>query len=105
MADVFANSTCGLPYVEAIADFNFVSSCALPDPPPPIYDCPDVDINIPLVGLIGPTGPQGFAGPCPTLNIQATAIAALGPQASVQVFVANGPPEVDRKSTRLNSSH
>ena len=94
MADVFANSTCGLPYVEAISNFDFVSSCTLPDPPPPIYDCPDVDINIPLVGLTGPTGPQGLTGPCPTLNIQATATAASGPQASVQVFVEIGRAHV-----------
>ena len=89
MADVFANSGCSLPFTEAIDDFNFISSCTLPDPPAPIYDCPDVDIQIPLIGFTGPTGPQGITGPCPALSIVTTTTVTSGYKALVEATVQN----------------
>jgi hypothetical protein len=49
--------------VDPIPDLPFISDCGVPDPLPPIDDCPDVDLPIPISGQIGPMGPEGPQGP------------------------------------------
>ena len=63
MPSVFDTTKCGLPSVPAIGEFIFIADCTVPQAPPPIYDCPDLDLELPNTGPIGPGGPPGPPGP------------------------------------------
>ena len=55
MGNVFHLSDCPIESVPQIAEFNFVVDLVVPCPVPPIYDCPDIEIDLPIPG---PRGPQ-----------------------------------------------
>jgi hypothetical protein len=93
MPEVFDSSKCGLPSIGAISDFAFVSDCVVPEPPPPINDCPNIDVNSPLIpppGIAGPAGPAGPEGPCAKVSLSATAVAVPGTVPSVSISPNKG---------------
>lgn len=81
MGSVFnTNTKCSLPSIPAIGNFDFISDCTVPETPPPIYECPDLEFDLPFAGPAGPVGPPGspgipgvpgIAGPCPDFDITA----------------------------------
>ena len=60
---------CSLPLLEAIEPGNLLSDCEVPSAPDPIFECPNLDIPLPLpgppgtAGTPGPPGPPGQDGP------------------------------------------
>jgi hypothetical protein len=74
------NTKCSLPSIPAIGGFDFISDCTVPDAPPPIYECPDMEFDLPFAGPAGPAGvpgPPGIPGPagagqCPEMSVSAT---------------------------------
>ena len=53
MGSVFnTNTKCSLPSIPAIGGFDFISDCTVPDAPPPIYECPDMEFTCPLQVLL-----------------------------------------------------
>lgn len=84
MGSVFnTNTKCSLPSIPAIGNFDFISDCTVPETPPPIYECPDLEFDLPFAGppgpagIAGPPGPPGVAGVagiglCPEITISAT---------------------------------
>lgn len=84
MGSVFnTNTKCSLPSIPAIGNFDFISDCTVPETPPPIYECPDLEFDLPFAGPAGPVGPPGspgipgvpgvagITGPCPDFDITA----------------------------------
>jgi hypothetical protein len=81
MGSVFnTNTKCSLPSIPAIGGFDFISDCTVPDAPPPIYECPDMEFDLPFAGPAGPAGVPGppgapgaaGAGQCPEMSVSAT---------------------------------
>ena len=72
---VFNPKKCTIPDVPPIEDMPVIVDCEVPESPPPIMDCPDLDLPIPaILGWIGfecyggpygppPGGPPGVPGP------------------------------------------
>ncbi len=52
---------CGF-IVDPIPEVPLISDCGIPDAYPPINDCPDVDLPIPVHGEPGPPGADGIDG-------------------------------------------
>lgn len=82
MPSVFDTTKCDLPSIPAIGDFAFIADCTVPSAPPPIYECPDIDFELPIAGPAGPIGPPGPAGApgadgaCPSIAVSlATSLA------------------------------
>jgi len=80
VGSVFDTTTkCSLPSIPAIGGFDFISDCTVPDAPPPIYECPDLEFDLPFAGPPGPPGVPGppgipgagIPGPCPDFDITA----------------------------------
>jgi hypothetical protein len=60
---VFNPDDCPIESLPSIGPPTYVSDCEVPPAPPPIFDCPDLDIEAPIPGGPGPPGPQGPQGP------------------------------------------
>jgi hypothetical protein len=76
MPSVFDTTKCDLPSIPAIGDFAFIADCTVPPAPPPIYECPDIDFELPIAGPAGPIGPVGAAGEdgtCPSIAVSIAA--------------------------------
>ena len=79
MPSVFDTTKCDLPSIPAIGDFTFITDCTVPPAPPPIYECPDIDFELPIAGPAGPIGPAGAAGldgadgVCPSIAVSIAA--------------------------------
>jgi hypothetical protein len=79
MPSVFDTSRCSLssiPALPSVGTFTFIADCSVPDAPPPIYDCPDLDFEIPNLGPVGALGPAGAPGidaPCTNVSISIAA--------------------------------
>lgn len=77
MPAIFDTSKCSISSIAAIpADaFAYVDDCEIPFIPPPIMDCPVLDIDLPQIGPVGPAGVAGLPGldgPCPRVNLNVT---------------------------------
>lgn len=80
MPSVFKPKICNnnesLSSIPSIGDFDLLPDYEVPDAPPPIYDCPELDFEIPNLGPIGPPGINGIPGfnaPCNNIKISASA--------------------------------
>ncbi len=72
MPSVFDTSRCNLSSIPSIGDFNFITDCTIADAPPPIYDCPSLDFDLPAITPLGPVGPAGAPGmdaPCTAISL------------------------------------
>ena len=72
MPSVFDTSRCSLSSIPSIGDFTFIENCEIDDAPPPIYDCPSLDFDLPVVVPMGPAGPagaQGLDAPCTVVSL------------------------------------
>jgi hypothetical protein len=89
MPPVFDTSKCSLPSIPAIGDFSFIADCAIPEAPPPIFECPDLSFDLPIAGPAGMPGKDGMPGqlgPCIDLNINGS-VTALETYAEPSVTV------------------
>jgi len=80
MPSVFDTTRCNLSSIPSVGDFTFIKDCSVPEAPPPIYDCPDLDFEIPNLGPIGPAGVNGIPGfnaPCNNIQIATSAVLAF----------------------------
>lgn len=60
---IFDPDKCpGLSSLSSLSSLNFIEDCEVPEAPPAIFDCPDLEIDVPAPGPIGPQGPQGPGG-------------------------------------------
>ena len=64
MPSVFDTSRCSLSSIAGLPSgaFKFTEDCSVPQAPPPIYDVPDLEFDIPNIGPIGPEGVPGIQG-------------------------------------------
>ncbi len=65
---LFDQEKCDVPHVDKL-DFRFISDCTILPAPPPIFDCPDIDIPFDV-----PPPPI----PCPEIAISIDASIAMG---------------------------
>lgn len=65
MPPVFDPTKCPVEEIPRITDFVFIDDCHIPQSPPIIQECPDLDVALPGGGPGGPggIGPPGPAGP------------------------------------------
>ena len=84
---LFDTEKCPVPYVPRVS-FDFISNCEILPAPPPIFDCPDIEIPIdvpPPPFDLPPISIPPICIPCPTLLASATI--EMGDAASVTVTV------------------
>jgi hypothetical protein len=68
MADLFDITKCPVPALPALTDSRILMDCSVPAAPQPIYQCPDIDFDVPLPapepaqGADGPPGDPGDDG-------------------------------------------
>lgn len=62
MSLIFDPNKCAVAPIEALSNFDFIGSCEVPQAPPAINQCPDMDLALPTPGPRGPAGPAGPPG-------------------------------------------
>jgi hypothetical protein len=67
MVNIFDITKCPVPALPALTDSRILLDCSVPAAPQPIYQCPDIDFDVPTItagaGLAGPPGVDGGDGP------------------------------------------
>jgi hypothetical protein len=70
MGNIFDITKCPVPALPALSDNRLIIDCSVPAAPQPVYECPDINFDIPTVlqgigpgGGVGPAGPAGEDGP------------------------------------------
>lgn len=79
MVDFF-DDHCDLPSIGAIPDFDFIEDCAIPEVPGPMFDCPAIDIVVPLPGISGLAGFPGIPGVPGFPGLPGFSLGSLGAQ-------------------------
>jgi len=59
MADAFDTSKCNVEAIDRLDSFTYVGDCAVPQAPPVIFDCLDIDTPLAIPPIPGPTGTTG----------------------------------------------
>ena len=61
--NIFDITKCPVPPLKKLHDVPFISDCSIPAAPPPILECPNIEVDLPINPPIPPIGPPGDPGP------------------------------------------
>jgi len=60
---IFDTRKCAVETLPSVLNKPVVTNCHVPEPPPPIYDCGNLTLDIPPPAPVGTPGVQGLPGP------------------------------------------